>query len=226
MNIVIALNRSFLRYGYVLLTSVFENNSMADVTVYVLYRGIMKEEFEPYDDLAAEYGRQVIPIEVGEDMIPSDLPHTAKWPIEIYFRLALADILPQEVERVLYLDTDVIVDGALKELYEVDFGKGDEECVIAGCPDISDGNLSDIQNRLFADMLPDPKFHYINSGVIVLNLKSLRKQYHAKMLIDKISELKEYLTAFDQDLINYVFYGKMALAFWETKKKYQHYFIL
>ena len=209
MNIAIALNEAFLRYGYVLLTSIFENNRSWDVTVYVLYRGIDEDRFAAYLKLASEYGQKVIPVEVPETMIPSDLPVTDKWTLEIYFRLALPELLPKEAERVLYLDTDVAVDDDLRELYDADIAGVDGDYLIAGSPDISDGNLSDLQKELFVDMLKDEGFHYINSGVIVMNIHKLREVCSIDMLVAKIRELKPYLSAFDQDLINYVFYGRI-----------------
>ena len=51
-----------------------------------------------------------------------NLPVYAKrYPVEIYFRLFASLYLPSSVDRVLYLDTDIVVINNLKELYEMDF---------------------------------------------------------------------------------------------------------
>ena len=42
----------------------------------------------------------------------------ANFPISIYYRLLLAEILPESVHKVLYLDADIIVRHDLKELYD------------------------------------------------------------------------------------------------------------
>ena len=53
-----------------------------------------------------------------------------------YYRLLIADILPKEIDRVLYLDCDIIVNDSLEELWGIDMtGKA-----IAASPQIGSGH--------------------------------------------------------------------------------------
>lgn len=206
MNIAIALNEKFLRYGYVMLTSLFENNSKEEVSVTVLHRGIDDSRFEPYRLLAQRYNAAVTPMDITCDMIPGDLPNTDKWPIEVYFRLMLPFLLPVSVERLLYLDTDIIVDRSLKDLYEMDF----DGSLIAAVPDNSDGKLSEKQMSIFSKIMDEVSdFHYVNSGVILMNISLLREFYTPLSFMETAEKLKSQITAFDQDLINYMFCGRI-----------------
>lgn len=206
MNIAIALNEKYIRYGYVMLTSLFENNRDEDICVTVLHRGISNDRFDPYHLLASKYGAKISPLEITEDMVPDNLPNTDKWPIEVYFRLMLPFLLPKEVDRLLYLDTDIIVDNPLNGLYDMDMG----DALMAAVPDNSDGKLSEVQMQIFGDILEsEPDFHYVNSGVILMNIAGIRKAYSPDNFGKIANELKDLITAFDQDVINYMFHGRI-----------------
>lgn len=216
MNIAVAINQPYIRYAYVMLTSVLEQHRDESVTVCILHSGIPEKELEIYEKLAEKYGQTIRCLSVTEDLFPKELPCSEKWPIEIYYRLALPFLLPDETERILYLDADIIVNRPLTELYELALG----ENLFAACPDISDGNLSDLQKELFAEYLKEPDFHYYNSGVLLMNLDGLRKSYTLEGLVEKALELQDQLSAFDQDLINYMFHGKILM---QDPGRYNHF---
>ncbi|MCR5748449.1 MAG: glycosyltransferase family 8 protein [Lachnospiraceae bacterium] len=205
MNIAIAFNEKFIRYGYVLITSIFENHPDDEITIYILHRSIPDEALICFKELCAKYsGKSVCTLAVGEDVIPSVFPSSSKWTVETYFRLALPYIT--DIDRILYLDTDITVLGDLKPLYYASFS---ENALLAGAIDNSDGNLSEQQRDFFKDVLNEPNFHYINAGVLLMDLEKLRKDYRLEDIIDFIVANSAKLPAFDQDTINYMFRGRI-----------------
>ena len=52
-----------------------------------------------------------------------------KWIFDSYCRLFLDKLLPEEVEKVLYLDGDVLNTGSLKELWSLDMGESSAAAV-------------------------------------------------------------------------------------------------
>ena len=82
-------------------------------------------------------------------------PSTRNAPRNIHERFAAALLLPDQLERVLYLDADTIVINPLNELYEMDLG---DSC-FAYCPHTK-------ADRDAADP---------NSGVLLFDLQELRK---------------------------------------------------
>ncbi len=205
MNIAISLDKNFINVGYVMLTSLFMNHKESDVSVYVLYRGLEEGDFLPYHNLAQKFGKNLYLLNVPENMIPSSLPVSDKWPSEIYFRLALPYLLPDE-ERILYLDTDIIINNDLSELYNLPFNN----LLFYAAPDNSDGNLSEKQCELFGDLLNNPDFHYANSGVLLMNLEGIRNEFKITDITGFIEKNRRLLTAFDQDTINYLLNGRIG----------------
>lgn len=205
MNIACASNERYLKYTYVMLTSLLENNKNYSVHVYFLFYDIPVEKLMIFEQLEKDYDVVVECCQVSDDMIPRDLPHTNEWSIETYYRLALGEILPETEDRILYLDVDVIVNKDLSDFYDRDMG---EYCLLA-CEDMTtfDG-LLDSQNKLFAEVVGGSEFCYFNAGVILFNMKNIRKKgYDLAYYLRLIGQLS--LTALDQDLLNYVYYGKV-----------------
>ena len=73
-----------------------------------------------------------------------------------YYRLYLTKILPHDIDKVLYLDSDIIVRHSLKSLWDTDI----TDYCVAVIPDVAEG-LIDKYNRL---RYPQTKGYY-NSGV-------------------------------------------------------------
>lgn len=199
MNIAVATNQNFLKYTYVMLTSLFENNKQVPVYVYILYRDIPASEQDAFMQLAQKYNQNIDFVYVSDEMIPSWFPHSDKWTIETWFRLICP--FTMNCDRILYLDVDLIVNQPLSPLYDIDFnGKS-----FAACQDISSQRLSAIQGELFAEY-DGCKTTYYNAGVMLINLKKIRKNYTLHAFWNVIAEKKDLLTAYDQDIVNYMFH--------------------
>lgn len=115
------------------------------------------------------------------------LPRNSQWSIETYYRLMLMDILPDNIDRILYLDVDLIINGSVEEFYHVDF-KGDEVIVA----DDSNGKRSrdtfgSKQAEMFKDML-DNGFRYFNAGVMLFNVQEIRKIHNFNTYMKAVEE--------------------------------------
>ena len=204
MNVAIAINNKFIKYAYVLITSLFENHKDRNINLYILYNGISIYELEIFERLEIKYNQRIICQEISEDNIPQDVPKTDYWPMAICFRLFLPLIVPDSEDRVLYLDTDVIVNKNIEEFYDQSFeGKS-----LIACRDISvqEGGLSDKQRAFIGELTDVPEKDYFNSGVIIINLEKIR-QYGREYYLDALEKYKDKLVAVDQDLLNYVAYN-------------------
>jgi FkbM family methyltransferase len=86
--------------------------------------------------------------------------------VTAWFRLLLPRLLP-EVERVLYLDADLLVTGPIHALWDTDLAG---KCLAA----VTNPVLGDDRRRVVEDLgLPDPA-RYFNSGVMLMDLVRLR----------------------------------------------------
>ena len=209
MNIAIAINEKYIPYAYVMLTSLMENHRSIsrDITVYVLYGNIPDDKFSVFEKLEEEYGCSIVALQVSMDRFPVDLPHTEQWTIEVYFRLMLQDLLPDTVDKLLYLDTDIIICNSIEEYYNTDLG--DNYLAVNADMSAERVGLVPVQEQLFADHIKNGDFRYFNAGIMLMNLKLLRRDYSFETFMKEFEKRKDLIFAQEQDLLNDLFYGRV-----------------
>lgn len=82
MNIATALNRKYLEYTAVVLTSLCENNPQEKINAYLLYHELTEEDFRTISDALAAYEIEVISMKVDEQRFSERLPGNTKWSVD------------------------------------------------------------------------------------------------------------------------------------------------
>ena len=213
MNIAVSFNRKYLNYAIVMLTSLCANNPEHN-DIFVLHSELEKSDFDKLIEALGNYDIDIIALDVSEKINNLDLPTTSLWSSEIYYRLILADVLPQNVDRILYLDVDIIVHGPLKELYESDFEGAD----LMAAQDRNGGDmLGRISAKVREMLLPlhTDEFRYFNSGVLLMNIAQMRGVNTFESYLKAMEEWNYEMQSPDQDILNYVHYDKVRYISWE-----------
>ena len=112
-----------------------------------------------------------------------------------YYRLYLTEILPQSVNKILYLDCDMIVRKDIAKLWNTDI----ESVAVAAVFDGMDGKI-ELYNRLDYPM----EKGYFNAGMLLINLKYWRDNNIHQKCLDYIKNNHERIVSHDQDVLNYV----------------------
>jgi len=199
VNIATSLNSNYMRYAYVMLTSFFINHSGdRDVHVYLLYSYLTAEDKETLENLVRSYSGTIHWLLIDKELF-SEFKTTDSWSAEAYYRLLLPDILAEDVDRLLYLDVDIIVNKPLDELYFTDF----EGNVICACQDLCEAPFGDERDMIFKEQIQND-FTYFCSGVLLLNIREIRKKYCFKDYLDAARRLDYRMVAPDQDILNYM----------------------
>lgn len=215
MNIAISITENYIIYAYTMLVSLLENNKNRYINIYIMFNNIKEEKLLLFSDLEEKYRANIICQCIPDEWIPKELPTHNYWPKEIYFRCYLPAILPPDQDRVLYLDTDIIVNKTLDYLYDVPF----MDMSIVACKDMSvkKTGLTQTQEELFSSIEDFSQDNYFNSGVVLFNLSKIRDNWTVPDIIGKAVELKEKMFAPDQDLLNYIFYNDV---YYEDEEQY------
>ena len=209
VNIAIAINTQYMRYAYVLLTSLLKTNSRP-LAIYVFYHDLDISGQNALRSLSEKGDISFAFIYVPDSLLPSaEVLQTSSWGSEAYFRLAVTDLTPAGISRILYLDSDIIVNGDICPLYDMALDSN----VIAACREFQDkppyGNYRD---ELFKDLFSDG-FSYFNSGMILYDMNAMRqKGYTFSYYMDAAQHLDYQIQYPDQDLVNYCHHGETAYA--------------
>lgn len=115
-----------------------------------------------------------------------------------YYRFSLADFLPVEVDKILYIDPDTIVTSKIGLLTSLQF---DESTLLYAV----DHKLNSAVR--FKNVRPFLK-KYFNTGVLFLDLKKWRSENVSKELWDFAYNKPSEFQFWDQDIMNAVFWNR------------------
>lgn len=192
MNIVCCTDNNYVIPCGVLITSVCENNSSEDIKIYILTEGISLENQERLKAVVAKYGKQIEFYTVDKKAF-ANCPISRHITLATYFRLIMTDILPQDIEKVLYLDCDIVVRHSLHSLWNTDI-----DSYAAGV--IPDMSIDDI--RIYNRLQYPSYFGYFNAGVLLVNLRYWREKNLSDRFFEIINQYPERLRYHDQDVLN------------------------
>ena len=202
MNLLLTLDENYLMPCKVMLDSFFASNpNETGVTVYLLHSAIPDDKLEELAGFCSGFGAELKAVAVDAALF-ENAPTSRRYPKEMYYRLLSPLILPQEVERVLYLDPDMLIINPLRPLWERNlYGKTFAAAAHTGLTEIANGIN---QVRL------DTEHEYFNSGVMLIDLNAARKLVTAEDVFACVKENERDLILPDQDVFN-ILYGKQTM---------------
>ena len=121
INILIGSDINYAPYYGVMLTSLFINNRESQFDIFLLTDNSWTEkETKKFEKLCASYhSRFFVRVVEEEELRICPLNPNNHISRSTYYRLRAAVLLPDSVDKILYLDGDTIVRGSLKELYDI-----------------------------------------------------------------------------------------------------------
>lgn len=212
IHIACNIDSNYLKYCTVMLTSLLENNGSEEIHIHIIGSQLNDDDRLKLRSLTEGKYRQKCSFYSPEDELLSlcRVDERSYISLATYYRVFLDRILPQHINKVIYLDCDLIVNGSIKGLWDQDISD-----VSVGAVDDMFGGLSSSFERLH---YPAEK-GYFNAGVILINLDKLRKGNFSErasvFLKNHVSELVYY----DQDVLNALLYNdkKMLPLRWNIQ---------
>lgn len=201
INILVTLDENYVPYLNVMLTSLLHSNRDSQFDVYLLHSSVPDSAMDETRNILGKSGNLIMV--KAKDIGLDNAPTTSRYPQEIYYRIFAAKYLPDTLDRILYLDPDIIVNGSLKTLYNLPM----DEYYFAAASHT--GDFMRKVNEIRLDM--DIDAPYINSGVMLMNLKRLRAEQSYEDVFNFIEKRKSFLILPDQDIISSL-YGSKILA--------------
>lgn len=195
IHIAIAANSNYIVPSTVLLQSIFEHNKENDICIYLLYLEGSLSEAETAGIARFTEGRggRFRPLCIRPEQL-ADFPETRHGKAAL-LRLCLPAMLP-EVDKILYLDGDIVVKDSLAELYATDLG---DHYIAAGkdtCP---------VYHPERMPLLGIDREHwYFNSGVVLMNLKAFRGIDLPAIVSRYAAAHYNFIESPDQDALNFI----------------------
>lgn len=187
MNIAIIINDNYITGSIALLNSFFANNP-GNHNIFVIFSNLNVTNILKIRKIIKKYNSNLILKRITTELF-SKIKLSCHFTTEILYKFLIPDLIPVEYEKVLYLDSDMLVLRSLKEIYEInDY----EFCAVKS---IVNTEIKEYVSSINLD--PD---NYFNTGVILFNLKEIHNSKNNYYIYKNyINSNYKYL---DQDIFN------------------------
>ena len=202
MNLLFAIDRAFVPLLLSCLNSVVLRGGADHYDAYVLHTDLLPgdmEDLRSSADSRVSFHFLTVPTELFRGF-----PESRRYPVQIYYRLAAPHILPDDLERILYLDVDTVIINPLDELYHVDFGGN----LFAACTHTK--AFLEKFNQLRLNLEKDVP--YINTGIMMMNLPLLRRELDLGAIREYGLAHQHQLVLPDQDILTALYGDRVKLV--------------
>lgn len=193
-NIVFATDRNYIQHLSAALISLLFNNRELAFSVSIISSGMTAKERRNIDGIVKGYECEVRHFTVSDDLFVTLATEHPMYPKGIYYRLLIPSLIDEE--KVLYLDSDIVVNGSIREMYETDLG------------DAYVGAIEDPGFDRHDKLRMDKSAVYFNSGMMLINLRKWKESGLQQKIIDFIEKHPEDIWFPDQCGLNSVINGR------------------
>lgn len=211
MNLLVTVDENYIYPLQIMLSSFFASNPLeGDVTLYLMHSGISAAVLGDLASYLKSFGGKLVDLLVDQSFFENQAT-SSRYPKEMYYRMLSPLFLPDTLERILYLDPDILVLNPLRPLYDMDL----QDHVFAAA---SHNGLTEMTYQINSIRL-DIEHDYFNTGVILMDLAKARKAVKAQEVFDTVRQYEKDLILPDQDVFN-ILYGSQTLAIDDTLWNY------
>lgn len=202
-HVTCSTDDNYLQHCVAMLCSLYENNRNSHFCLHLLVNSLSQDGRNIISELGKRYDNETIVHEIDESLVENLSMNTwavfngkNMYSIATYYRIFLPSILPEIVDKILYLDCDVIVLDDVSELYHLNM----EGYGIAAVKDASPFD-SYHRNKMGLGL----QHSAFCAGVMMINLAYWRENKCQEKLLEYSSRKWDNAYLQDQDALNYVF---------------------
>ena len=198
IDIVCNIDENYVEYCGVMLTSLFIHNTQERFRIHAINSNVTSSRKKRLSGFCNRFNAEIcfydVPFSSIEDFPIKPQDHLS---LAAYLRIFMSELLPDTVDKVLYLDCDLMVIDSIKELWETNIEHFSLAAVEERPPYDTDSPVN----------LGYPvEYSYFNSGVMLINLKRWRETNLSECCRDFIKSNYSKLKLHDQDVLNALLY--------------------
>lgn len=203
MNILYQFNEKYAPFaGTSILSLLVHNTDIEDIHFYIMGEHISYESQEKIERIIFQYERKVTFLKTEEiisQMASLGIP-SYRGSYATNLKMFFPYVLSEQIERLIYIDSDTIVNGSLKSL---------TTCDMYGNPvAMAYDSLGLRHALLIGNKRTDG---YFNAGIILFDVAKWKEKKCTERIIQHAKEMRSHYISPDQDLLNVVLKGEIAL---------------
>lgn len=196
LNVLYQFNEKYVPYAGISMVSLMENNkTIEEIYIYVLSENLTRKSQEKLTIQVHRYGRRIHFIKTGkliEKMRQLGIPEY-RGSYATNMKMFVADYLNDDIDRLLYIDSDTIICSDVSPLISWDMG----DKPIAMVLDSLGG-----RHKLKVGLHEDDD--YFNGGIVLYDLRKWRQDKCTEKIQEHVKNVRSHYIAPDQDLLNVV----------------------
>lgn len=204
-NICLCADNNVVEYMSALIVSILRNSSQDEEFIFYIITSCISEENKNYiNELKNIKNFQLKyynPIHKEKFEKWYKEKATGQWGIEAFSKLDIPFLI-KDLDKVLYLDCDMIVLNSLKELFNLDITNN--IAAVVEDKDIKYFKILETNFNFF--------YRYFNSGFMLINIKYFNELFTENSFFEEIEKYLKSIKALkyiDQDIFNYLFQDKV-----------------
>lgn len=198
MKIVCTIDNSYVQHCAVMLKSLCCYNS--NVNVFIIHNGLTKELTRKLEKFLKPLVECLSFIKIHDSLL-SNCPISHHISIATYFRLFIPEVISQDIDKVLFLDADIIIRKNIQSFWETDV-RNYSHAAIEAPKKLEDKRRLGIPSNS----------KYFNAGVLLINLKFWREQNIFTKSLNFVVNNFDKIVWWDQDVLNYLLYKHVLIV--------------
>ncbi|HIB1645499.1 TPA: lipopolysaccharide 3-alpha-galactosyltransferase [Salmonella enterica subsp. enterica serovar Muenchen] len=207
LDIAYGVDQNFLLGCGVSVASVLKHNGNEKLRFHIFIDCFRDIDREVFNALAEQYKTRITIYLISCETLLT-LPTTKNWTYAIYFRFAIADYFINKINRLLYLDADIICQGSIDELISVSFS-GNQIAVV-----VPEGESDWWLKRSKSLETAGIANGYFNSGFLLINIPQWAAECISTHAIEMLNNpnITNKITHPDQDVLNILLANKVVFT--------------
>lgn len=198
IQLLVSFNKNYIGPFQVMLQSLAASNPQETFHIWLLHSAIPHKDLYALEGFCAAHHATLTPIAVDRAIF-EHAPVYQQYPQEMYYRLLAPLLLPDTLDRILYLDPDILVINSVRPLWALSLG--DHAFAAASHSGVFE-MINDV-NRARLKKEHD----YYNTGVLLMDLTRAREVVKAEDIFSCVREQPDKLFLPDQDVFNLLYGG-------------------
>lgn len=196
ISILVTIDRNYLSPLITMLKSYLPHHKNVETDIYIANSSLDSDDFFKIEAVLGADSIKIHDVKITEGYF-SNMPVIERLSEESFYRLLAFLYLPDEIDRCLYLDPDILINKSLVELYNMDMG----DSYIAAAGHMR--GMVELINHKRLDLKDEDR--YVNSGVMLMNLSAIRRDFTLETVLSCINDNISRLILGDQDAANILF---------------------
>ena len=199
INIVFSSDNNYAQHTAVAMASVLVNTKVPQkIQFYLIDDEIQQKNKEKVTKTVQNLGGNIEFIKIKNSKL-EDCYVSGELSRASYFRLDIANILGESIEKIIYLDCDLLVYDDIEKMWQLDMG-GKPVAATCDLGIMASARVRKQKNKFIGLPFDAP---YFNAGVLMMDLKKWRDGNYAEAIIALATQNK--YPNHDQDALNKFF---------------------